>query len=59
MKYKYLLFNGVQSMGKASGYFRRVAEQTENLLVRAVSSGRELICEAIRILFTPYAVSAK
>ena len=59
MKYKYLLANGARSMDKALEFFRRVAEQTDSPLVRAVAYEREFICEAMRILFTPYAPSGK
>ena len=59
MTYKYLLANGAQYIDEASGYFRRVANQTDNSLVRAAANEREFICEAMRIPHTPYAPSAK
>ena len=52
MKFKYLSRNGVQSADKALGYSRRVANQSESSLVRAVACEREFICVAMRILFT-------
>ena len=55
MKNKYLLVGGARSMDKAPEYFRRVAKQSGDPLARAVASEREFICEAMRILFTPYA----
>ena len=59
MKYRYLLPNGVQSLDKAHKYSRRAAKQTDSSLVRAVASERVFICEAMRILFTPYAPAGK
>ena len=59
MKFKYLLSGGVSSMDKALEYFRRVAKETDDTLVRAVAKEREFICEAMRVLFTPYAPSIK
>ena len=59
MKYKYLLAGGARSMDKASEHFRRVARQSDGPLARAVASEREFICEAMRILFTPYAPPGK
>ena len=58
-KYKFLLPNGVRSMGRALECFRRVAKQTDNALVRAVATGREFVCESIRVLYVPYAASGK
>ena len=55
MKYKYLLSGGVRIIDKALGYFRRAAKQCGDPLVRAVASESEFICEAMRILSTPYA----
>ena len=54
MKYKYLLPNGVRAMDKAWEHFRRVAKQTDSPLARAVANECEYICEARRILSTPY-----
>ena len=59
VKYKYLLFGGVRSMDEALEYFRRAAKRSDDPLVRAVASAREFICEALRILFTPYAPPSK
>ena len=59
MKFKYLLSGGVQSMDKALEYFRRVAKESSDALVKAVAPEREFICEAMRVLFTPYAPSGK
>ena len=57
--YKYLLSGGARSMEKALEYFRRVADQSDDPLVRAVASEREFICETMRIPFTPYAPPGK
>ena len=46
-------------MGRALEYFRRVGQETDSELVRAVAQEREFVCEAIRISFTPYAPSGK
>ena len=46
-------------MGKALEYFCRVAKETDSSLVRAVDSECEFICEATRILYTPYAPSGE
>ena len=51
MKYKYLLPNGVQSMDKALEYVRRVAQQTDSSLARAVANEREFIRESMRMLY--------
>ena len=59
IKYEYLLPNGARSMDKALEYFRRVAEETDNPPVRAVTNEREFSCETMRILFTPCAPSGK
>ena len=59
MKYKYLLSGGVSSMDKALEYFRRVVKESNDVLVRSVAMEREFICEAMRVLFTPYAPSVK
>ena len=59
MKFKFLLSGNVTSMDKALEYFRRVAKETDEELVRAVALEREFICEAMRVLFTPYAPSSK
>ena len=59
MKYKWLLSNGAQSIGKALEHFRRVAEQTDSPLVRAVADEREDIYEATHFLRTPYAPPGK
>ena len=59
MKYKFLLSGNVNSMDKALEYFRRVAKETDDELVRAVAQEREFICDAMRVLFTPYAPSNK
>ena len=55
MEYKFLLAGGVRAMEGPLEYFRRVVRQSDDPLVRAVASEREFICEAIRILSTPYA----
>ena len=59
IKFKHLLGPGAQGMGRALDYFRRVAEGTDGVLVRASANGREYICEATRILFTTYASNVK
>ena len=59
MKFKYLLSGGVQSMDKALEYFRRVVRESNTVLAQSVASEREFICEAMRVLFTPYAPSGK
>ena len=59
MKYKYLLSGSVTTMDRALEYFRRVAKETDDELVRAVAQEREFVCEAMRVLFTPYAPSSK
>ena len=59
MKYKYLLAGGVTSMDKALEYFRRVIKESDDVLVRSIAMEREFICEAMRVLFTPYAPSVK
>ena len=59
MKFKYLLSGGVQSMDKVFEYFRRVVKESNDALAQAVASEREFICEAMRVLFTPYAPSGK
>ena len=46
-------------MDKALEYFRRVAKESNDALVCAVAMEREFICEAMRVLFTPYAPSSK
>ena len=46
-------------MDKALEYFRRVIKVSSDALVRAVASEREFICEAMRVLFTPYAPTGK
>ena len=46
-------------MDKPLEYFRRAVEQSDDPLVRAAASEREFICEAMRILFTPYAPPGK
>ena len=51
--------NGVQFADTALEYFRQSAKQTDNSLVRAVACEREFICEAMRILYTPYAPPGK
>ena len=48
MKYKYSLPNGARPMDKALEYFRRVANETDNPLARAVANEREIIREATR-----------
>ena len=58
MKFRYLLSGGVRSMDKALEYFRRVAKESKDPLVCAVALEREFICEAMRVLFTPYAPSS-
>ena len=45
--------------GRASEHFRRVAEEMDRVLVRAVAHEREEICDAARISFSPYAPNAK
>ena len=59
MKYKRLLSNGAQLMGRAAEYFRRVAKQTGSPQVRVLANEREYICEAMRTLFAPYAPSGE
>ena len=59
MKFKYLLSGNVKSMDKALEYFRRVAKESKDPLVCAVAMEREFICDAMRVLFTPYAPSGK
>ena len=49
MKYKYLLPNGAQQMGKALEYTRSVAKQADSALVHAVACEPEFICESMRI----------
>ena len=49
----------MQTANKALAYFCRVANQTDNLLVRAAASEREFICEAVRISYTPHAPTSK
>ena len=56
---KLLAPDGAHSTGRALEYFRRVAEQTDSVLARAVAAGRELICEFIRALHTPHVASRK
>ena len=46
-------------MDKAVGYFRRVVKESNDASVQAVATEREIICEAMRVLFTPYAPSGK
>ena len=46
-------------MDRALEHFRRVAKQADNPFARAAEKGREIICEAIRILYTPYAPPGK
>ena len=53
MKYKNSLPNGARPMGNALEYFRPIAKETDNPLVRVVANERESICEAARNLFTP------
>ena len=59
IKYWYLLGNGVQYLGCASGYFRRVAKEADSAPVRAGAQEREFICEALRISYAPYAPPSK
>ena len=59
MKFKYLLSGGVQSMDKALEYFRRAVKESNDAVAQAVAADRELFCEAMRVLFTPYAPSGK
>ena len=59
MKYKYLLADGAQTNGRALEYFRRGAEQTDSASTCAVANERESVCEAIRILYAPYAPPGK
>lgn len=59
MKYKYLLGNGAQSLGRVVEDYRRVAKATDTTLVRAVAQKREFICEAIRVSSAPYKPSGK
>ena len=58
-KYKYLLGKGAQYMDRSTGYFRRVAEETDSSLVRAAAKECEFTCEAVRMPFTPYAPSGR
>ena len=46
-------------MGRDVSPLGRAAKETDNELVRALALGRELICDALRILRTPYALLAK
>ena len=55
----YLLSNGAQFMGRASESSRRVAKETDGASVRAVAQERGFICEVMRILYTPYALSGR
>ena len=59
MKYKFLLPNGAQPMGRTLEYFRRVAKQTDSALARAVATEREFICDSIRAFYAPHAVAGK
>ena len=59
MKYRYLSGSGVQSMGHASEYFRRVGKEATKSSVRPVAQEPEVICESLRILYTPHAPSNK
>ena len=59
MKYKYLFRSGARPMGCALEFFRRVAKETGSSLVRAVATEREIICDALRIAYAPYAPSSK
>ena len=59
MKYKYLLAGSARTIDRASEYFRRAVGQSDDPLVRAAASEREFICEAMRILFAPYAPPSK
>ena len=59
MEIKGLLGPHTQGMGRALGCFRRVAMEPDCVLARALSHEREYICDAVRILFTPYAPNVK
>ena len=59
MMYKYLLGNGAQYMGRALGYFRRVAKEVDTTFVRAVAQEREFVRESLRISHIPRAPSGR
>lgn len=54
MKFEDLLGTSADSAGRAPSYFRKVAKETDNDLVRALRIlFAKIICVAIRILFAP------
>ena len=59
MRYKHLLGNGVQTMGRVFEFPCRVAEEADSSLVRAESQEREFTCESFWISRPPYAPFGK
>ena len=53
MEFKSPLAPTVAPRGRALVYFRLVAKEADNALAEALAGGREVFCEALRILFTP------
>ena len=49
----------METVGCALAPLRKVAGETDNALVRSFAFERESICDAARILFTPYAPAVK
>ena len=43
----------VAPRGRALEFFRLVAKETDNSFAESLAGGRELSCEALRILFAP------
>ena len=53
MEIKSLLAPTVPPRGRSLEYFRHVAKETDNFLAKASAGGRELFCEALRIVSAP------
>ena len=55
MKFRLLFGPGIQGRDRALEFFRHVAKGTNDVVARTRAKERENICDAVRILFPPYA----